>query len=318
MDSIDFRRAFPLDSRSVWIEQQLVQEVCVPRDNYPIGPGEYSPIKIDKHVSTPSLRGSSMGVRDHFNPFTARTQTKQKERTRKIQDTNISVKEDLEYKTIFHDHDKRVPLDPKLRTCATPGPHFYESSILESTMIDGKHHARNVIFGQADLPFGERMPTKVALPDYEVKDDLLKHKPPLGCEVNERRFMFTSQRKREPFTSYDPTYMGTKLWQTCPTAIQYEKNQLSQIDLERQCLHTEFRKINRQLDTSGIDTSPYKQNFRRSKPNNCQYKKLNSLDPKSIDKEVRANTFRTLLSIPRRHQAPSVSSRVADTIEKFS
>lgn len=49
------RRAFAPDTRAVWVESQLVGETLVPRDNLPLGPGEYHIDKIGRHISTPKL-----------------------------------------------------------------------------------------------------------------------------------------------------------------------------------------------------------------------------------------------------------------------
>lgn len=39
----------------VWVEQVMVNDSLVPRDNLPLGPGEYNARVPERHISTPSL-----------------------------------------------------------------------------------------------------------------------------------------------------------------------------------------------------------------------------------------------------------------------
>ena len=64
------KRAFALDSRTVWVEQANVKGMLLPIENSSLGPAEYSPHMIPqmtKHVGTPSL--GKRGKPDNFHPF---------------------------------------------------------------------------------------------------------------------------------------------------------------------------------------------------------------------------------------------------------
>ena len=70
------RRAFRLDSRTTWVEQQHSTKggvrCNVARDNFPLGPGEYNPDASyrAKHTSTPKLGWRPMQI-DNFIPWRA-------------------------------------------------------------------------------------------------------------------------------------------------------------------------------------------------------------------------------------------------------
>lgn len=213
MDSSS-RRAFALDSRSVWVEQQLVHDVLLARDNLPLGPGEYtaSSNALSKHISTPSLgRPRSPGQRVTFeSPTKLRIRTTSptnaqmaaysssssgiitdKERSlRRVQSPTqtylrrqeasaVSPQERSEFMTIFHDQDQRDPIDTRRRYCPTPGPYLAHDSILETVKNDGKRCVRGTIpFGPNNVPFG-RGTWKTALPEYDVNYDSKYIRPAL-------------------------------------------------------------------------------------------------------------------------------------------
>ena len=133
------KRAFPLDSRTVWVEQQIVRNCIVARDNFPLGPGEYSPsLPVRKHVSTPKL-----GKRSKITPYLSFNSGLNRESvtetvipfSKSISTSNYENNDNImrDHMTIFHEHNTRQPLDPKLRFCATPGPSLEQDSILGPT-----------------------------------------------------------------------------------------------------------------------------------------------------------------------------------------
>lgn len=196
------RRAFPLDSRTVWVEQQIIQQVLIPRDNMVLGPGEYTPKILERNISTPAL-GKFRTPADSFRPFSSSTSrsrngspTRSPEMIRNVIDQvrrdsldgsintwNSSIAQSLasnrtEYTTIFHNHDDRNPFDPKNHFTETPDPYLSQDTIYAAKKHDGIVLLKNTLpFGPNDVPFGERNPTKPALPEYDVQYDSLQVRP---------------------------------------------------------------------------------------------------------------------------------------------
>lgn len=175
------KRAFPLDSRAIWVEQMIDKHgTVVHRDNLINGPGEYEPkLASSKHISTPSLGKhispfktfkSSVGRPDlnSFNNSTVSSIPYQKQNLLP-QNSNENIYERNEMLTVYHGHDKmRHALDPKLRYTNTPGPYTTHQPILEAVKYNGKVSPQKVFFGPDNIPFGERggQDIKIALPDY--------------------------------------------------------------------------------------------------------------------------------------------------------
>jgi hypothetical protein len=177
------KRAFPLDSRAIWVEQMIDKHgTVVHRDNLVNGPGEYEPkLASTKHVSSPSLGKhispfktfkSSVSRPDlnSFNNSSVSSIPYQKQNSSLlIHNTNDNIYERNEMLTLYHGHDKmRHALDPKLRYTNTPGPYITHQPILEAVKYNGKVSPQKVFFGPDNIPFGERggQDIKIALPDY--------------------------------------------------------------------------------------------------------------------------------------------------------
>lgn len=332
----DFRRAFPLDSRSVWIEQQNVHGVLFARDNFPLGPGEYSPTKMQRHISTPSL-----APRDHFQLFSAgggrRTggnslsgtlpnngtggfgHTHPHNRTASRSTETSTVLQDVEYRTMFHDHHSRNPLDYKNRHTATPGPFMTHSNpSVGSITNDGKYTIKGHTFGPNDIPFGERVPSRLALEDYNVNDEYYRRKPILGCIQKERRFKNTFGTNVEKVLPR--TYRADdKPWRECRTSDMFLKHRQFADECEEMSVASLAKgrtKLDHAPEKLRIDTSAYKKN-KNSRPNGCIFKKLKSVDPASIDKQIKRHPFANLLTLQRSHHAIEVGSKVAEVLVKY-
>lgn len=181
------RRAFALDSRTVWVEQQLIKssDTIVAKDNFVLGPGEYHVRIPERHVSTPTL-GRQGG---HFSPFKSKLKistpaSRPYSRGASPPKSASYPKRDnsgnREFNTVYHAHDDRVPFDPKSGITPTPAPQNYnvESGILKYVNEDGVHKTKNTLpFGPSDVPFGDRNRYKEALPCYDVNYDSLQVKP---------------------------------------------------------------------------------------------------------------------------------------------
>lgn len=74
--------------------------------------------------------------------------------------------------SVFSSTQRRHPYDPHLNRTKTPGSYLTHDEILSSVSISGKKSAPRVNFGGHDnIPFGERLQYKTALPDYSVNYD---------------------------------------------------------------------------------------------------------------------------------------------------
>lgn len=315
----DFRRAFPLDSRSVWIEQQNVHNIILPRDNFPIGPGDYSPIKPPRHISTPSLGGS----RDHFKTFNSglasRSGSRISNRARSpVKEPHPSVREDVEYKSVFHNYGNREPLDPKNRTTATPGviigPADYRDGFLK---VSGKEDIRGFTFGANNIPFGERTKSKLALPDYDVKDSIVYKRVPLGCHTTEQRLKYFSVK--DDTKPHDPSITQDRPWRNCATSEVFERQEKRNKEFEENSVahSTTRKKLDKRPIKLKLDTSCYKQNMKAKRANGCIYGNLPSLDPSNIDRTVRVNTFGRILALPRPHNTIGIPSKVYDSLSIY-
>lgn len=188
--NVNSRRAFPLNSRSSWVEQQHYKGSVVYRDNLVLGPAEYSPTNRhnSRHVGTPTLsQRSRVSLVDAFNPFGSKLSMATPGRVGGGAGHNsYSIVDDAqllpgqayfdrqESATIFHDHDRRMGTDPHRRFCPTPGASLPHDSLLLTRSISGISVPATVHFGPDDVPFGDRAgPVKPAgpcySPDYDSK-----------------------------------------------------------------------------------------------------------------------------------------------------
>lgn len=293
------RRAFPLDSRTVWVEQRLVRDILLPRDNFVLGPGEYSPQVIERHVSTPSL-GKYRGVADHFMPFRSKTST-----------ANRGIEQQRsEYTTIFHEHDVRQPIDPKRRYAATPGPQIGQQPILRAVGIDGVREARAIHFGKSQAS----SPVKKALPDYDVNYDSEFIKPKTQY-VKIMREQNNSRRRgtRNTGASFDEQDRERS---ASPKHHHYSHHRANSP------LTPSNGKIGnaRSLD-SGSSSSVFQERMNsvampkvktRKFPqlifNDSSYKSIRlkaplDLSPQLVNKEAKISPFKNIVAIPRQHKS---------------
>lgn len=395
--NVDSRRAYPLDGRTTWVESTVAKGYVVSKDNRVLGPGEYSPgmpTQLTKHVSAPSI-GGSRGIVDHFHPFRSMLSTRTPGNAHReggfggagsvSQNSVVSFDEEASYfaeqppaysisndisryhssnkhegMTIFHEHDRRIALDPKLRTTPTPGPGNYKtwsSNPLRSI----SHHAglkesnRTVHMGQDDIPFGERMDVRPALPDYDSMKSMdtehfRKGKKLLTINPNERQTKFDLDERRrkieegiiEPAVEhrqkrlekikklngkYDPDESSMGLV-TAESSASFQGRPIASPISSRP-----------QARAPGDSKSKLKGAVLRypilktRKPptiefDRSSYKNLNAaleasfakdqieLNPRQLDKEARINVFNQYVAMPRKHHGHRVPSRLSDKIKR--
>ena len=302
MDS-STRRAFPLDSRTVWIEQQIIHQVLIPKDNLPIGPAEYSPKILERHITTPVL-GKFRGPADHFRNFhsgsSIRSLSPQSRRS-----ASPKIREERsDHATIFHDHDIRQPLDPKLRFCATPGPYLSQNPALSSTSVHGVDEVHNTSdFGHNDIPFGQRLPTKKALPDYEVNYDSLQvRKAPTLTTIPKSKRIYIPKKGDPPcplegehrvIERERPRSSSPKRSQSPP--FQPNKSMGEMSVLEWRCSLVKLPKLKTR--------APPKIHFLTESYKREKKKMPVMLTPKVVKEKARVNLFDHILAIPRSHRS---------------
>jgi hypothetical protein len=306
MDSSS-RRAFGLDSRTVWVEQQLVRDVLMPRDNLPLGPGEYHSKIPERHISTPKL-GKFRGAADHFLSFKSDLQIatpsnksngpysirNDEDLAQSFLQKSPSNRGDLvrsEFSTIFHDHDVRQPLDPSKRFCDTPGSYLSHDPLLRSVAHDGVKNTSRIHFGPDDIPFGERNEYRTALPEYEVKYDSKHIKPvaPLGSFSRNKRVIKIGT------TSYCDQH-------EVPVARSPKRGGLSeQMSVyELRCSLVPLPKLKtRRPEQLSFDASSYR---------TAKTKEPLDLHPTAINRVASVHLFDGLVSIPRKHVSVGFTS----------
>lgn len=184
--NVNSRRAFPLNSRTSWVEQQHYKGSVVYRDNLVLGPAEYSPTTRHnaRHVGTPTLsQRSRVSLVDAFNPFSSQLSVATPGRGGGCGHNSYSIVDDAlllpgqtfydksEAATRFHDHDRRMGTDPHRRFCPTPGASLTHDSLLLTRSVSGISTPARVHFGPDDIPFGDRAVVKASGPSYSPDYD---------------------------------------------------------------------------------------------------------------------------------------------------
>lgn len=150
--SFIIQRAFALDSRTVWVEQQHVHSVCMPKENLPLGPGEYNPKQFDRNICTPFVGKRELFPSD-YKPFMSSVWSaelggdhvgRRGKRGEVSPERHPLGGSRSDFASVFHDNDKRQPLDPSLRFCETPGPTLGHDPVLETVKYDGRYKAPSI------------------------------------------------------------------------------------------------------------------------------------------------------------------------------
>jgi hypothetical protein len=305
------RRAFALDSRTVWVEQQIRHQVLLPRDNFVLGPGEYSLRHVERNVSTPAI-GKYRTPADHFRPFRSstindRSQSPSTSPQRNgigesSQCASSFESEHSEYTTIFHNHDRRTPFDPKSNFTSTPGSYVGPEGVFEHISVDGKNRVKHgLVFGPNNVPV-ERTIVKPALPSYDVQYDSpqIKPMPKLGSFPTTKRIQIpTNEEMKVSFhSSQEQSDLGESFNQHRPsTAEVAQRTGLTLFQVR--CNLVPLPKLKTR--------APPKLLFDGS----CYHKKRLAepiqLTRKIIDKQAQVDVFTKIIAIPRQHKSVEFS-----------
>jgi hypothetical protein len=169
-------RRFDLSTRAGWIEHHHVDFsksiFSVPREAMlQVGPGDYDPKEMPKHVSTPSLGGSQASIANIVpTTFGSSSRIIRHGSPRQINESR------MELVTHFHDYGVRQPIDTARRYCPTPGPQYYEEkTILSEMTVDGKKTLKKIDF--TDTPRFQGVYDKIAIPHHDINYDSKHLKP---------------------------------------------------------------------------------------------------------------------------------------------
>jgi hypothetical protein len=301
------RRAFALDSRTVWVEQQLVNSTVVARDNLVLGPGEYNVKLMDRHVSTPSLGGPKRGI-DFMPSFQSDLRTRTASSKGSPSRVRSPVKQGLtgssfelrDFSTSFHEHDTRQPFDPKNGFCPTPGSYLAHTPVLKMVRHDG------VCETKSTLPFGpnapsERVPTRQALPDYDPNFDSPQLRPAttLGSFHKAKRIYIPSAKDSKP--GEEPYLVGERSPVRSPQGQRNSPDKEQKMSVfQMRCSLVPMPKLkHRSPPVLIFDASSYKDE-RISKPL--------GLTPKQVNAKAQVHLYDKILAIPRRHQSTGVAA----------
>lgn len=393
--NVDSRRAYPLDGRTTWVESMHTGSGhVVGKDNRVLGPGEYSPglpTFATKHTPGPAL-GGSRGIVDHFHPFKSMLSTRtpgnasnpmskksmspvgpgsvvsfddaSSEAYYAVQAPAYSIANDTsryhhqdkhEGTTIFHEHDRRLALDPKNRTTPTPGPGKYKT--WSDTPLRRVNHLsgvtelnKTVVMGPDDIPFGERMDVRPALPEYDAMKamDTEHFRPGIKLATfspAERRTEFDLQKRKNMIEEglidraadnrrrrvekikklnqrYDPdeSSMGLVSVHSGITSIPRltEKERSSKtVGAAGKKAATMIRYPilkTRKPPTLVFDNSSYT-NLAKALETNLNKDQI-ELNPKNLDKEAKCGVFNEYLTMPRKHHGQRVASRLSDKVKR--
>lgn len=307
------RRAFPLDSRTVWVEQVLVNESLVPKDNLPLGPGEYNSKILENHISTPSLGSRRV---EHFSPFISRVSV----RTPQDASHNISSSASMsqisslatknafsptrsDFTTIFHEHDIRQPLDPNRRFCVTPGSYCGPESLLRHVNTDGIQETKRIHFGSNTVPFGERNKYKMAGPTYDIKFDSLQVRPKLkfGPFLKSARVLkLGNECSDDRRTSTSPCSRSS---QGSPSSFRNNNSEVKTFSNSYRAALVPLPKLKSKAPKPILfDASSYTNKHSRLD--------VHDLTPSYIKKEARIELFSSIVKIPRKHVSTPFESRI--------
>lgn len=277
------QRAFPLDSRTVWVEQQHVKSICLPKENLPLGPGEYNPKPFDRNICTPFVGKRELFASDYkpFNSSVWSADISQGRNGRRL-GSKCGSRNALggvsrsDHVTIFHDNDTRQPLDPKLRFCETVGPTLPHEPLLDSVKYDGRHRAPSL---------------------HLDKDKRTRFKDP------------------EPMKEYDPNYNSKHISKRAKQQFVPKVGHQNPFNVE-----DDFEPhVSKGGPMSEVEKVSWSPKLKRERPNeklkfdsSC-YQRVQVPDilrPSEINRRVKKNTFFKMLTTPIQYNSKNIGTSI--------
>lgn len=353
--NVNSRRAYPLNSRSAWVEQQHHNGACVYVENRVLGPAEYNPKPgNEKNIGSPSLEQRSRRPRygrqvDPFAPFKSNLTLDRAKHTSQnlssagspgsytiVDDVTLQREgfyERSESATIFHDYDRRLGLDPNRRYCPTPGQGLSHDSILLAHTNSGLVSPSKVSFGPDDIPFGERCAVRPAGPTYEPNYDSKFIKPFVKLSTissTERKTYVDIQISRlnkleDEVAASRAKGAGASSWSSSllhASTLSSVPQSVNPIPESHSRAHTHSRAAAATKPPASPIRMPI---IRTRKPpalnfDSSSYKALAreqvELNPKSISKLARVGIFNELLAQRREYDSGKLNSQIAEKLRR--
>jgi len=319
-------RAYPADSRAAWVEMQHVRapNFVVGRENLPIGPGDYSPqgpSTLTRHISTPSLGHGAIG---NFKPLdnpsvvrpgeslaqsslTSHYGKDEKEHYSIVDDISLQ-KEKTEFRTVFHDFDRRQPLDPNRKFTKTPGSYLKPDPITDTVLTNGKYKAPGFTFNSDYLPDYKysRNNVQPALPIYDVNYDskwcrpgiLLAKMSPSDRFPSAEKIQRRLERERSP----------------SPDCKRFtDKQQNASIANSSLITSETIQSSIRMPKLKSIDKLEMK--FDASSYTNNKIKPEIVLCPSLIEKKIRKNAFMAMITVKQEHRTSNLESKLNNRLK---
>jgi hypothetical protein len=225
--------------------------------------------------------------------------------------------------TVFHDHDRRLGLDPNRRFCPTPGQGLSHDSLLLVHTHSGLSSPSKVVFGPDDIPFGERNSVRPAGPVYNPDWDSKQIKPTIKLSKispSERKTYLDLQiarsRKEEegrPDSPHaKPSLHGSTISSAPATdgARSHKPTQQQQQQQQQQPSAVSPIRMpalrSRKPPTLRFDSSCYK----ALAPERVE------LNPKNIKKLARVGIFNELLAQRREYDSAKMKSLISEKIRR--
>jgi len=224
--------------------------------------------------------------------------------------------------TIFHEHDRRMGIDPYQRRFPTPGCYLSHESLLKSTstFTGVRNLPYTVRMGPDDIPYGERMEVRPAAPgDYRPDlscDSKFMRKMPLQSKISpaERKTYFDirareieiqsgvvnvqTERKAIREADIPPVYSDIAL--QARAEAEYKKQRISKIRMPKL--------TSRKPPCLTFDAKCYTDAKKEASDL--------ALHPASLKKEAKIDLFSEYLTLPRKHQGHRLQSRLSDKVKR--
>lgn len=311
--------------------------VCVPIEDISVGPMRYIPQIMSRHVSTPSLGRSRLMDEVMSTPMRSlhsRSQLRAGDSTFSFPGEGSLSPQSFknEFTTVFHEHGSKMAIDPNRRYCATPGPLLSHEPILSHIAIDGKYEAPGLSFGLPTMPFGERIETKLALPDYDIKYDseVVTKRVPMGKILKSIRFKhyekahIDSHQKRTQL-QIDSVDHGADAAENDVSVCSRDHSRSyasSSLSGQSQIAGYSSNSAKSSLVTKvKIKLKPAPEVPKFAVPRIYSRIKAEdiTLTPKLINETVKANLFHKLYAMPRQyHSQHVVPVKIAEKIKNYS
>lgn len=287
-------RQFEIGSRAGWIESHHVEfrenTFTVARDGLiSIGPADYSPAEIRRHVSTPNLGGSQSRILKLLP-------TSFGEKSRLSPPRHGSPKQAwnnrLEQPTIFHDYQTRQPIDVSKRFCITPSSSLVDNSVFEKISPSGKRILHKIDFTKERRFFKTYPDLVVEFHDVKYDSKQLKKKTPLGVIPKARRLPIKLSEFDVGNESHYRTEHESKIAAVSSEAQSSSTTQMPLSPIKRPIVKQKYTGPVIVLDSSCYSNMKKDLHF--------------EISPGTIAKVVPKNIFGSILAVPKRHKSRTV------------